>query len=677
MHTLCNNSVHGRIGPVTFEDMTFGFEPGQRLQHGLTVMEIVRVVKSQCVLRNVNTYEEKFVELEILYEEYLQRRLTPLTESTSPVTVLPYEQSEFTVLSDASPAARQHARSLYAYISELRKLGYICLRKTPLLQMDFERLKKRLRQENPELEDFSLRTVYEWSRRFDKRSGDMRALLPDFASRGGRGAGTRLPSVVNQAIAEVFQELRLNANRKIYTFEVLHSIEAKIRKKIPASEASALVPSWSTVDRLISQNFDAYDICVRNRGKAFANKVFRAHYPRDRAIDPLAVVEFDDKDTRTFLVNQKTGLPIGRAFLTAGVDQHSSLALGLSIGHRHRSTVSALDTYRSVLLPKGPLLQSMGLLASSARFGIPGIALFDNALYFHASDLESAIQLSTNSICAWAKPYRPTEKSVVENFNGETVEHLLQHLPGFGGEKRDRKMLDVGLATAAMDISVFAKCAYQWAFCLHPNMPREDGMTPLQKWQKRADLIRPRLPTNLDQLDAYFGLSHSVAFRPDGVMFLGLRYQCDRLILLRRRIGHNERVIFRYNPSDLDRIYVLDPHCKKYFAVPSLNPEFTKGLTLYQHKLIRKIAREQRKNNPAMDDMLAAKIKLQELVEQAMKSNKRHQRKWAQNIGDVPSMKKTPKTVEESITDIEHQIDRIQSVEIDATDEHWDLPEDF
>jgi len=101
------SSVHGRIGPLPTDDNTFQFEPGQRLQHGLTVMEVVRVIQTQCVLRNLSTHEEKFVDLETLYDEYANRRLIPLSSTevlTNEANLLPYECSEFEVLSDMSAA---------------------------------------------------------------------------------------------------------------------------------------------------------------------------------------------------------------------------------------------------------------------------------------------------------------------------------------------------------------------------------------------------------------------------------------------------------------------------------------------------------------------------------------------------------------------------------------------
>lgn len=661
---------------------TVPLEPGQMLQHGLTKVQIVRFVGSQIVLRNLQTMEERFASLEEIFEEHMQRRLIPLSreEAQSDIVTLPYERSSFAIFgSDLSEASRRHAHSLLVYITELRKLGYQSLRPTPLLKLDLKRLKEQLQAEYSELVNFALGTIYEWSLRYDKTHGDPRSLVPNFADRGGQGHGKRLSQDVLNAAHEVFEKIRSDPTRKIRTFDVLFDIQTKLRESAPADQVSLSKPSWSTVDRMIKKEFSAYDICARNKGKAHANKQFRAHYPRDSAQHPLEVIEFDDKDTRTFLIDEITNLPIGRAYVTAGVDQSTTRCLGLSISHRHRSVSSALDAFRSSMLPKGPVMRQSALqLEVSDAFGSAGIAIFDNALYFHAKALETAISEASNSMCAWAKPYTPTEKAVVENFNGELVEYLLTKIPGFGGAKLDKSQLNDGLASATMGLTEFRRILRQWAFNEHPNKPRERGKTPAQLWDEQMRFSKPRIPANLDQFDAYFAQTHVVQLRPEGIRFLGLIYQNDRLVHLRRRIGSTAKVKFRYQAEGyLSRIFVFDPTENNYFPVASAHPEYADRTTLYQHRLLRKMAREQRINNPSLRDLLKARSELQQLIVQSRSSPKRHERIWANKVaqegdGSMPHLK-----IMESITEVEYQVDQIDEVVLENIDENWDLPEDF
>lgn len=664
----------------------FTLECGQKLQHGLTKFEVVRVVGAQVIMRNLETMEERFTTTASVYDEYTARRLVPAasTDQVEKISALPYERSSFAIFgTDLSEAARLHAYSLFKYITELRNLGYRCLRSTPLLELDFTRLKERMRAEDQKLINFSLRTVYEWSLEYDRLHGDYRALVPNFADRGGRGTGKRLPPALLEAVRKTFQDIRANPRRKIRTFDVLLDVQAELQSAAPADQTSLVQPSWSTLNRMIKSEFSAYEICLRNKGLANANKQFRSHYPRDKAQRALEVVEFDDKDTRIFLIDEFTDLPMGRGFITAAVDQHSTRPLGLSISHRHRSTASALAAFRSAVLPKGPAMRQVGLqLNVSDAFGSPGIAIFDNALYFHAAALEAAILEACSSMCAWAKPYTPTEKSVVENFNGELVEYLLSELPGFGGAKEDKSQLSEGLASAAMGVNAFKAIVMQWAYNTHANKPRENGLTPAQAWDASMRHTRSRLPINLDQFDAYFSLSHEVQLRPEGVRFLGLIYQSDQLIHLRRRLGSSAKIFFRYPAEEtLDRIFVRDPFEKCYFMVPSVQREYTERTTIYQHRLIRKMARDRMIKNPSLPDLLKARAELQQLIRQTRSSSKRRERSWANKASfgeNEPSTMLTADTITvESVSDVEYQVSQIEEAVLEVIDEHWDIPEDF
>jgi putative transposase len=49
----------------------------------------------------------------------------------------------------------------------------------------------------------------------------------------------------------------------------------------------------------------------------------------------------------------------------------------------------------------------------------------------------------------------------------------------------------------------------------------------------------------------------------------------------------NRRVKIKYNPSDLSQIHVYDPDERLYIPVPALAQEYTQGLSLWKHKVIR------------------------------------------------------------------------------------------
>jgi putative transposase len=105
-----------------------------------------------------------------------------------------------------------------------------------------------------------------------------------------------------------------------------------------------------------------------------------------------------------------------------------------------------------------------------------------------------------------------------------------------------------------------------------------------------------------------------------GVQFSSLRYNSSELTLLRTRLK-GEKAKVKYHPADLSHLYVYDPFDNRYIDVPALDQEYTQGLSLWKHRIIRRVARSE---YDAVDLVALgrAKRKIQEIVE-AGRSRKR------------------------------------------------------
>src|SRR5271165_2197438 len=100
--------------------------------------------------------------------------------------------------------------------------------------------------------------------------------------------------------------------------------------------------------------------------------------------------------------------------------------------------------------------------------------------------------------------------------------------------------------------------------------------------------------------------SESRTVQLSGIEFEALRYQSPALSALRsylqsrtykeqRRSGNKqdesrkEKVQIKYDPTDLSTLYVYDPRPdhKDWLPVPAVNQNYTKGLSIDEHKVIR------------------------------------------------------------------------------------------
>lgn len=139
------------------------------------------------------------------------------------------------------------------------------------------------------------------------------------------------------------------------------------------------------------------------------------------------------RDSRVFLIDERTGLPYGRGFRTVGVDQATLVPMGFSVSERHRSNMVGVRAAANSILPKDPNAPEFGAVKSAIEFtGKPAIALLTMLHTNHVAEIDLAayeMQLTA----AWAKPYTPTEKSCIEGFNGRTDRDFFSLQPGYAG----------------------------------------------------------------------------------------------------------------------------------------------------------------------------------------------------------------------------------------------------
>lgn len=657
---------------------TFTIEVGQFFRRGPTVFRISEDFGSRLRLEHVVSLESKHIETAELASSYSRGELIPCTKEDAARAI-----SGEVFLEDDGPKVLGNVVSAYGdtavdyglkilkYIEELQACGYRNLRPQPLIKLDIEKIAKKIGDEKPP----KASTIYKHWLSITRSDGDKRAAIPLYRNRGGRGQ----PRISLEAIAELQKlatRIKNNKKEKINFRKIESELFHELSILHGNDKAIILKPSLSTVTSVIKSEFSQYEIYARKYGKKEANRKYRNWHPRNRATFPLEVVEFDDKDTRVYAIDERTGLPCGRIYITSGVDQYSTVPIGFSISDKHRDTWSAINAIANSILPKDLTGLDWSEVRSEVPFmGLIGKIVFDNALYNHARNLEEAALEMSNATISWAQPYTPTQKSCVEDFNGCITEDFLINLPGFGGPKVTQDLIKDGISSAILTVQEFRKKFHTWAYDVFCNTPRVGGLTPRQKWESQEMSHRPKLPLDIQRVRIATMFRHTLKLRPGGILFVGLAYNNNWLETYRRNVGYNATVSIRFDPVRLDEIYVLDENIREWFSVPSANPEYTKYLTLAQHKLVRKSAQINGVRNPAVPQLLVARARLAESVAQWTRSSKFRERKLAARVGEIieTQEKSSPETV--VVTELESQIMQIESVLIETSDEGWEFPE--
>ncbi|WP_075256148.1 hypothetical protein [Herbaspirillum camelliae] len=671
----------------------FAMEAGARLRMGNIVFEITEVKGSRLAIEHCLTHERKWMNQDAFWAAYTRGDLVPYRETASiaPEDLQEQMQDIWKGLETTGGmlAFGEKARSVglrcIAYIREMNKLGHTTMRPTNIKEIDYDRLTKQKGDVHPP----KLSTLYSCERKIERAGGDLHAAFPQFSRRGG-GGKSRIARVVKDAIDKVLRRLA-GKNTKVRFTEVQKDVQHELNETLGREKALALQPSLTTVTRETKRCLGEFELCRRNKSLEVAKQKFRDWYPRDRATFTGQVVECDDKDTGVFAVDSRTGLPYGRIWVTSAVEQLSNVPTGLKLGASARNTESAIGAVINAVMPK---VRGSGDYAQVSNeipyMGMPSLFIFDNTRYNHSLRLSAAVITVSNAAIEFARPWTPTEKTTMENFNGMMLRYL-ENLPGYVGPKKHvRDTVEEGMNSAVLTTDQFRQGFMKWVYDVHCHTPGIDGFTPHERYLRGMEGRRARLPSNVHDIELAGLRPHSVQLRPVGVEFYtGLRYHHAVFAIWRKAYGEKLRVEFRFNPDDLSFIWVKypkgaqevadNPHMPRWLRAESTNLAYSTGLTLFQHKLIVKMARARRNGHPGMADMLKSRNDLIVLTEQMSTSKKLRERKVAANVGDLPAMpdseesttaaEEAPAMVDKMMTDIEAKLREIDQVTLAPEDE--------
>lgn len=144
------------------------------------------------------------------------------------------------------------------------------------------------------------------------------------------------------------------------------------------------------------------------------------------------------------------------------------------------------------------------------------------------------------------RPYYPQGKGKIERFFESMNQLFLCELTGYTAE--DKPPQRPGLT-----IEELRRAFHKWLIDEYMHRENEDiGDTPFNRWTK--SLATPRTPESIDKLHMLLmTISDERLVRRDGIHTLGLRYLNTEL-----QFGYiRERVVVRYDPSDVSQIFVF------------------------------------------------------------------------------------------------------------------------
>lgn len=363
-----------------------------------------------------------------------------------------------------------------------------------------------------------------------------------------------------------------------------------------APEERIPVPSLMAVLRQIRE-IDQYTLDFCREGPRVA-----AHRYRPVTSGPVAerhneVWEMDHTRVDAIVVDENTGLPISRPWVTVIIDRATRAVMGFRIGFEPPSAYSALDCLRIAAMPKHELLATVSDIRGTwPVMGLPRVLMTDQGKEFKAkSFVEACLALGID--VEYAPILKAWYKGRIERFFRTLSRDVFHRVPGttfsnffaLNGEVVPERVAVVTLPELRSYTLLYIADVYM----RRPHRALA-GRSPQQLWDQSVAShgIRP-LPT-LEQL---FRLTSLTVWRKPqryGLEFEGLVYNSGDVAGFRIRPGRPDVVRVRVDPHDLSRVWFTDPdsgEAKQVPIVPAMRP-LVAGISLEKHRLARALQRQ-------------------------------------------------------------------------------------
>lgn len=487
----------------------------------------------------------------------------------------------------------------------------------PVIKATWQRLKQPAVAPNPS-------TVMNWKTRYLDSGKDIRSLISQSSKRGNKNA--RYPKEVELIVSDAIQKEYLCLEKGTFQAVLDNALAAVIRENNlrPASDQLPL-PSMRLVRRKIEE-VPAFDRHAARHGRTAATKLFRAVQAHRTTSAPLERAEIDHTQLDLMVLDDKSGLPLGRPWLTVCVDDFTRCILGLYVGFEPPSHATVASCLKHAFLPKVKLSKKYPTIKNEwTAHGVMRELVVDNGVEFHSISLENACFTLGIEIHYSARK-TPWFKGKVERLIGTMNRAIAHGNPGTTfGNIFDKEEYDPS-KHAIMRFSILLEVVNTWvADVYHQQIHRTLGAPPAAVWSKNVAPEDVMVPDDPALLDAILGQSETRQLNHKGIELYGLLYNSYELTALRRKLGTNLEVEVRVNPADLGKIVVLSPDKRQMFVAAALNPEYAAGVSTWQHKVCKRFAVNQM-NAYDPSSWLEAKARIATLIDDELAHKKQSTR---------------------------------------------------
>ena len=463
----------------------------------------------------------------------------------------------------------------------------------------------------------SWRTLCRWLKCFFESGNSIRGLVPSHQAKGNKTAkiDPRIEPYIERAIVE-YKKAENPSVSAVY-----RDLESWIHFDNSLTDNKKLeVPSLVTLTKRIQESAP-YEIYAARNGKRAARVEFKLNQSAPKTNFILQRAEIDHTLLDIFVVDSENRMLLGRPWITSIIDKHSRCILGSHIGFEPPSYLSVAKALKNAILPKSGLLSRYPLIKNEwPCFGVPSVLVSDRGKEFESIAFVDACQ-DLNISIQRSPAKHPWYKGAIESFFKTINQRLLSGVPGSVLSKLKNFTEYDPVKFSVISLDAFVEIFYLWIVDIYHQSPTADNtLIPILEWRKSLENV-PIVPIEPERLTLVLLEKKDVSITKSGIKIKYIIY--DNEDLLNYRILHGlSKVLVKYDRNDLGSILVFDKFKDIYFSVPAINESYAKGLSLYQHNLIKRFARKFLTDNINHEALAQAKMQINQIIEKEVLTHK-------------------------------------------------------
>jgi putative transposase len=502
----------------------------------------------------------------------------------------------------------------------------------------------------------SVASLYRWLKDYKESDGSIFSLVNNYSECGVKGS--RMRKEVDIIIEQVIEEFsKKKEHIDVLTVHEIIMTRIDEANQLDCNKSHPLTfPSESTIRRRM-RSLDTSKQLHNKKGSGF-NRLKQVNY-HERPQYPLQRVEADHTKLDFFVVNEKDRMPIGRPTITTLLDIFSGNSLGIYIGFEPASYVSVMHALSHAIFPKSYLKNKYPSINNKwDAYGIPETLVVDNGKEFHSKHIKDAcLQLGINLYHCPVKT--PWYKGAIERHFRTINTQLLHQTPGTTfsnivekGDYDPQKNAIISLSRLIEIVQKWLVDYYAQSYHKGPN-----GV-PAKIWSNYFHMnLEPSVPESKLEWNILLMKVGKASIQRTGIRSQYLFYQSSILSTLYDRImirGLKNEIRFKYDPTDLSKIYVYDEENQKYHEVLCTDQKYSKNLNEYAHRMIIKSLKAAEKEVDKLS-LAKAKAELMKMVEEekgtTLSERKRNKRMNSDGTNKEFSEENIPKKEEKQPTE--------------------------